>query len=1033
MTNTCPNCQYENPEDTVYCGKCATPLKSSEQIDVTETIEAPKEELTTGSTFAGRYQIIEEIGKGGMGRVYKVEDTKIKEKIALKLIKPEIAKDKKTIERFSNELRLARKIRHKNVCQMFDLGEEKGTQFITMEYVSGEDLRSSIRRFGQLPIGKSISIANQICEGLAEAHRQGVVHRDLKSNNIMIDKQGDVRIMDFGIARSLEAKGITGAGVMIGTPEYMSPEQVEGKETDQRSDIYSLGIILYEMVTGRVPFEGDTPFTVGVKQKSETPQNPKDINSQIPDDLNNVILRCLEKEKEKRYQSVGEVRSELSNIEKGIPTAERIVHERKPLTSREITVQFSLKKLLIPAIVIIALVITAVIIWHALIQKEAIPISTGKPSLAVMYFKNNTGDEGFDTWRSALSDSIITDLSQSKYMKVLSGDQLYSILRKFNLLEAESYASEDLRKVATEGGVNHILQGGLSKAGAIFRIDYTLQDINKGEIIGSDRVEGRGEESIFSMVDDLTRRIKSDLKLTEMEIASDIDEDVSQISTSSPEAFIQYVEGRKYHIRGEFRKSLQHMENAVAIDPEFAMAYRSMGQSYNNLTYGTKYREYIKKAFDLKERLSDKESYLIQGDFFSLSEKTYDKAIEAYQKLLQIYPEDLVGHTNLANLYGRLEQWDKVIEHCEALIQAQDKSFWPYFLLGDAFERKGLYDRAEKILEDYLNNISDDSTIHWYLAENLLVQGKFDSALAEVDKALKLLPNDGDTIWLKGFIYLCKGDLKNAQDEFKKLLESEEQSDVLSGWAGLAFLLRMQGKFRESRDYLDQGLALAQRMGEKGWEAFIHLRSSITYLRLKDYKKALEEIENAWKIGLELERLPTQRNALYWKAMVYLEMGDMERAMKAADELKEMIEQSINKKLIRHHDNLLGTMELKKNNFPEAIKYLEKAISLVDYQESIGSRHALFIEPLAYAYYRSGDLEKAQEQYERIISLTTGRSYWGDIYAKSLYMLGKINEEQRNKSKAIENYEKFLDLWKDADPGLPEVNDARTRLSNIKG
>ncbi len=303
MAIKCPKCQTNNPDTLKFCGECGTQLPSLEEIVVTETIEAPKIELTRGTTLANRYEIIEELGKGGMGRVYRVEDTKTKEELALKLIKPEISADKKTIERSSNEIKLAHKISHRNVCRMFHLGEEKGTHFITMEYVPGEDLRSSIRRFGQLPIGKSISIAKQICEGLAEAHRLGIVHRDLKSSNVMIDKDGNARIMDFGIARSLESKGITGAGVMIGTPEYMSPEQVEGKEIDQRSDIYSLGVILYEMVTGRVPFEGDTPFTIGVKRKSEVPKSPKELNTQIPDDLSKVILKCLEKEKDKRYQN----------------------------------------------------------------------------------------------------------------------------------------------------------------------------------------------------------------------------------------------------------------------------------------------------------------------------------------------------------------------------------------------------------------------------------------------------------------------------------------------------------------------------------------------------------------------------------------------------------------------------------------------------------------------------------------------------------------------------------------------------------
>jgi serine/threonine protein kinase len=390
MTVKCPKCDSENTDTARFCSNCATSLQPSEDIPVqTKTIEAPKEELTTGSTFAGRYQIVEELGRGGMGNVYKAQDTEIKEKIALKLIKPEISSDKKTIERFQNELKLARKISHRNVCRMHDLGKSEGNYFITMEYVDGENLKGMIRMMGQLSSGKAISIAKQVCEGLSEAHRIGVVHRDLKPSNIMIDKDGNAKIMDFGIARSLTGKGITGVGVMIGTPEYMSPEQVESKEIDQRSDIYSLGVILYEMVTGQVPFEGDTPYSIGVKHKSEAPRNPKEINPQISDDLNRMILKCLEKEKDKRYQSAGELRSELENIEKGMPTTDRVIPERKPLTSKEITVTFGLKKLLVPALVLIGIVILGVIIWQLLPKQEMVPAPSDKPSLAVMYFKND--------------------------------------------------------------------------------------------------------------------------------------------------------------------------------------------------------------------------------------------------------------------------------------------------------------------------------------------------------------------------------------------------------------------------------------------------------------------------------------------------------------------------------------------------------------------------------------------------------------------------------------------------------------------
>ncbi|MCX6563365.1 MAG: protein kinase [Candidatus Aminicenantes bacterium] len=330
MIVKCPKCQTENPDTKQFCADCGTQLRLPKDIrlEFTETLQTAIKELTTGATFAGRYQVIEELGKGGMGRVYKVFDTDIKEKVALKLLKPEIASDRETIERFSNELKYARKISHRNVCRMHDLGREAGKYFITMEYVSGEDLKSFIRRSRQLVVGTAIFIAEQVCEGLAEAHQLGVVHRDLKPSNIMIDKEGNAKIMDFGIARSISVKGITGAGVMIGTPEYMSPEQVEGKEVDQRSDIYSLGIIIYEMLTGQVPFEGDTPFSIGIKHTSQMPKSPKELNTQIPDDLCRVILKCMEKDRAKRYQSAAEVLSELIHVEKGLTTMERMLPEK---------------------------------------------------------------------------------------------------------------------------------------------------------------------------------------------------------------------------------------------------------------------------------------------------------------------------------------------------------------------------------------------------------------------------------------------------------------------------------------------------------------------------------------------------------------------------------------------------------------------------------------------------------------------------------------------------------------------------------
>jgi serine/threonine protein kinase/tetratricopeptide (TPR) repeat protein len=329
----CPKCQTENPSGSGFCNKCGEPFAPSPDIPFTktETVLTPKKELTIGSTFAGRYQIIEELGKGGMGSVYKVLDQELGEKVALKLLKPEIASDDLMIERFRNELKFARKITHKYVCRMFHLSTHENTPYITMEYVSGEDLKNTLRRVGHLGTGKAVYIAKQVCEGLAEAHKLGVVHRDLKPQNIMIDKKGHTHIMDFGIARSLKAKGVTTAGMMIGTPDYMSPEQVEGIEVDHRADIYAMGVILYEMLTGDLPFEGKTPLSVAVKHKTEIPREPKEFNPHIPDALNQLVMKCLEKKREKRFQNTAEILDELTGIEKEIPTKEMILEGEKTI------------------------------------------------------------------------------------------------------------------------------------------------------------------------------------------------------------------------------------------------------------------------------------------------------------------------------------------------------------------------------------------------------------------------------------------------------------------------------------------------------------------------------------------------------------------------------------------------------------------------------------------------------------------------------------------------------------------------------
>ncbi len=729
MLNKCPKCNADNPDTKQFCGDCGTQLPTIKDIEVTETIETPKEELTTGSTFAGRYQIIEELGKGGMGKVYKAIDIDIKEKVAIKLIKPEISTDKKTIERFQNELKFARKIRHKNVCQMYDLNREEGTYYITMEYVEGENLKNMIRMSGQLGMGTAISVAKQVCDGLEEAHKLGVIHRDLKPSNIMIDREGNVRIMDFGIARSLKEKGITGAGVMIGTPEYMSPEQVEGKEVDQRSDIYSLGVILYEMVTGRVPFEGDTPFTIGMKHKGETPKNPRELNTQISDDLNRLILRCLEKDKDNRHQSAGEVRSELTNIEKGISTTEKVIPEKKPITSKEITVPFGLKKLIIPALVVAFIAVAVVIIMKFLPQNKAIPLSSAKPSIAVLPFSDLSPQKDQESFCNGMTDEIIAKLSRLRGWKVMNRT---SVMRY-------KHTEKDIKEIGQELNVATILEGSIRKEKDDIRVIAQLISVEDGFYLWSDTYDHKLDR-IFVTQDDIAEKIANALQ---EKLTPEQKEMLLKSPTENLEAYTWYLSGRLLwgkRDKESLEKSIEYYKLAIKEDPNYALAYTGIADSY---------------------------TILVDNLYIPLKEG-YPKAKEAALKALELDETLAETHTSLAIIKNALEwDWAGAEREYKRAIELNPSHaiahhWYALFLMERDLRNRSI---AEIKLAQELDPLS--LRINRNIGMMLYFVRRYDEAIEALMKTIEMDPDKMAGRKYLGLVYLEKSMYKEALTEFK--------------------------------------------------------------------------------------------------------------------------------------------------------------------------------------------------------------------------------------------------------------------------
>jgi len=754
----CPECQFENPSDTRFCGNCGTKIMPFDDLSNshTKTSRIPIKDMDRGTTIANRYEIIEELGRGGMGNVYRVVDKKINEEMALKLLHPAIAVEEKTIERFKNELKLSRKITHKNVCRMYDLNEEGGTPFITMEYVPGEDLKSMIKMTGQLSVARAVYLAKQICEGLAEAHHLGVVHRDLKSRNIMVDKEGNAKIMDFGIARSLKAKGITGDGIMVGTPEYMSPEQVKGEEVDQRSDIYSLGIVLFEMVAGKIPFEGDTSLSIALKHKTEEPPNPQDFNAQIPGELSTVILKCLNKEKDKRYQNTGEVFSELVRIEEEISSEKKVPRKKKTrLVFPVRRYRPILFRWILPTVFI------ALIVYLVLSQIFSLGETKWKNSIAVLPIKDQSLSGNQERFCEGMTEALISGLRI-----------LYPDLRVIPPRSVMKYKDSDkgIQEIGKELQIATILESSLQIENNIILLSVHLSSTKDGSLLWSRRYS-REFESYLEVQNELSKDIAISLKIR---LAEDKLEIVKKRDTIHPRALECYVTGKHYietryrdsEEQEDFEKGLSWYEKAIEIDPNYALAYWGLGNAYEshfNATEDDRDRDLMRKSYEMAYQIdTDLPEANLGLGWVHFYELNWDMAYQYYKRAFELDPNSYIINCDIGSFFRSIGLYRNAIKYYGRAIDIDRSDIVSHYLFAICSWCIGEYEEADSQLKKALEIDPEDYWLHLYSAESLIMMKKFDEAEREIAKAEEIDPSKKRHQHFRAWILAAKGEKEKA-------------------------------------------------------------------------------------------------------------------------------------------------------------------------------------------------------------------------------------------------------------------------------
>jgi eukaryotic-like serine/threonine-protein kinase len=834
--------------------------------------------LQPGVLFGGRYEIMGVLGQGGMGAVYKARDRELDRLIALKVIRPELATDPAILQRFKQELILSRNITHKNVVRIFDLGEADGIRFISMEYVDGEDLRTILRREGKFSPKEAIAVVEQVCRALDTAHSEGVIHRDLKPQNIMRDKHGRIVVMDFGLARSLGESGLTQTGALVGTLEYMSPEQALGSTLDQRSDIFSVGLIFFELLTGKAPYQADTAIASLMKRTREEARSASDVDTSVPRSLSAIVGRCLEREPANRYHSAVELLQQLATWEANpnisAETLSKMIAHPIVRPSR-----FSLDLpgkswMWIAGAVLV--VVLATFAGRTLLNRTGTlsgEMAQGIPSLkqgkyvAILPLKQVGDQKTLGYVAEGIQEALAAKLFQLKEVHLASSDAVDKAVAR-GLPPA---------KLAHELGVNLVLQGSVQGNSDKLRVTLSLDDATTGKRVWSQEFPGAPGD-VLALEDQIYSNMATALALkpTNEEQAR-----VGAHPTENVKAYDLYLQGRNTvrngHGQDAYRQSVGLFEQAIDKDYNFALAYTGLADS-SLLMYGeTKESVWAQKATlaaQQAERLSNNlpEVHMSLGSVYSATGKNTE-AVNELKRALELAPNSDEAYRNLGDAYFRSGQSDEAIAAFQKAVAANSYNWANHLSLGNAYLRLG--DNAKALPEfQKVTEIAGDSPLGYEgVGSVYLRQGKWSEAIPEYQKALTLAP-DSPTYSNLGTAYFFLKNYDQATKMYEKAVAMTPNDEQLQGNLGDAY--RWSGHSDQAAAAYGKAISLAfQELQVNPRSAAIMGDLGLLYAKKGDAANALQYTQQARAIS------PDEVYSMYQEALVKTMIGKPEDALKS--------------------------------------------------------------------------------------------------------------------------------------------------------